>query len=137
MLRTTINGANLALNAFGGVYEYWSGSSWVHTPVALHSGCYNDNPDCLWIYRDDRMIVSARDQSFAINAWGGAGQDVRLMLTTMCSPTNPDCTWSFINGQFVSDGNPSLKWDAPNGAYDGTPVQLRSTTATTFAFASR
>ena len=87
--------------------EYFDGSSWVHTPVTLHSQCWNNNPDCPWIYQSNRMIVSVRNQSFAINAWGGAGQDVALVLTQLCTPDNPDCTWSLVDGQFVNDRYPT------------------------------
>lgn len=126
MIRADVNGTRYGLNAYGGVYEYRDGASWRHTPVTLHSQCWNNNPDCLWIYRPDRMIVSVRDQTFAINAWGGAGQDVALVLTRFCAPNNPDCTWSFVDGNFVNDRNPSLKFAAPSGGYDGSPIKLRS-----------
>jgi hypothetical protein len=126
MLRTDVNGVVYGLNAYGGAYEYCWGGGWVHTPVAIHSQCWNNNPDCLWIYRPDRMIVSYADQTLAINAWGGAGQDVQLVLTRWCTPDNPDCTWSWVGGQLVSDRNPNLKFAVPWGGFDGSPVRLRT-----------
>jgi hypothetical protein len=126
MLWTNVGGTDYAMNAFWGAYEYYDGSQWIHTTVSLHNGCASDNPDCLWIYRPDRMLASLRDPSLAINAWGGAGEGVTLVLTRWCTPDNPDCTWSFVNGRLVNDRYPWLSMSAPQGGYAGSPIKLQS-----------
>jgi hypothetical protein len=70
------------------------------------------------------MLVSARNQQLAINAWGGAANGVILRLHEACQPSNPDCTWTRRDGMYVSDSNPSLAINAWDGALHGAVLRL-------------
>ena len=39
------------------------------------------------------MILSTRNPSLALNAFGGAQNGTFVRLVNNCSPSNPDCTW--------------------------------------------
>lgn len=55
------------------------------------------------------MLVSNRDRSLAINAWGGLRDGAPLRLHNACRPDNPDCNWNYRGGQIFStqkDGVP-------------------------------
>src|SRR5271166_3293973 len=70
------------------------------------------------------MIVSDRDTTLAINAWGGAQHGTTLRLYKNCPPDNPACTWSYHNGMIISDQDPTLAINAWGGAQHGTVLRL-------------
>ena len=65
-------------------------------------------PECAWTYTSNRMLVSCRDTRLALNAWNGAKDGGELRLHQGCTPSNPDCTWTWKNGMLVSDRDPNL-----------------------------
>jgi len=73
------------------------------------SSCEPTDLNCKWLYNSsNRMLVSAANQELAINAWNGATDGGELRLHNGCTPSNPDCTWTWKNGMLVSDKNPHL-----------------------------
>src|SRR4051812_38439338 len=72
------------------------------------------------------MLRSDKDPGLSINAWGGAKHGAELRLHNACTPTNPDCTWTFRNGMIVSDRDPSLAINAWGGAQHGTQLRLHN-----------
>lgn len=116
--------SDLAVNAWGGAVA--------GADVRLSDQCTTTNPDCTWTFKRG-MLISDRDPTLAINAFQGAREGAGLKLTTICAdtpatnpncagqctPNNPDCTWTYQHGMFISDTNPSLAVNAANGAVSG------------------
>jgi hypothetical protein len=70
------------------------------------------------------MIKSDTNSALAVNAWGGAENGTALRLANNCTVSNPDCTWSYVNGMILSDRNPALAVNAYGGAKQGTVLKL-------------
>ena len=120
------SGNNFAMNALYGADE--------GTYVGLSDACNGfspGNPDCQWVYGSDHMIRSFRNQSLAVTAWDGASHGAYLRLTGSCQPWNTNCTWSYVNGRFVSDADSSLSINAWNGAGNGVLLRLHNECAST------
>lgn len=73
-----------------------------------------------------QMIVSDRDRTLGVNAWGGAVHGAPLKLNTACQANNPDCTWTYRNGMLVSDRDPRLAINAWGGAREGVLLKLHN-----------
>ena len=71
------------------------------------------------------MLVSNRDRTLAINAWGGASVGVTLRLHNACRNTNADCSWTYRGGMIYSDRDPNLVI-RPAVAKDGSHLILDS-----------
>ena len=50
------------------------------------------------------MITSVNTGGLAINAYGGAAEGTYLRMHDGCTPTNPDCTWTWDKYGLRSDG---------------------------------
>jgi hypothetical protein len=87
-------------------------------------GCSDSQPKPL--SSTQKMILSNKSPSLAINAWEGAQHGTVLRLHNKCVPSNPDCTWTYKNGMFISDKNPSLAINAWEGAQHGTVLRLHN-----------
>ena len=74
----------------------------------------------------EMMIMSDRDPSLAINAWGVAKHGTVLRLHNACELANPDCTWIYRNGMLLSSRDPSLAINAWGGAKHGTTLRLHN-----------
>ncbi len=81
---------------------------------------------CSSAFAEAKMLVSDRDPSLAINAWGGAKHGTVLRLHNQCQPSNPDCTWTYSKGMLISDRDPSLAINAWGGAKHGTVLRLHN-----------
>jgi hypothetical protein len=53
-------------------------------------------------------IETDGNPSLLVNAWGGASEGNSLKITSLCTPGNLSCSWSYVNGMIVSDGDPTL-----------------------------
>jgi hypothetical protein len=62
---------------------------------------------CTWTYRSGQF-VNDLNTSLAMNAWGGARAGAGLVATSLCSPSNPDCTWTLPHVMFSSGQNSTL-----------------------------
>ena len=111
--------------------------------LKLWSGCTKTNPQCTWSYQYG-MIVSDQDPTLAINAYGGAANLTLLRLVRVspgktitgpgdtasalpgCSPDLSDCTWTYKNGEFLSDTDPTLAMNAYGGGSEGAQIVLAS-----------
>lgn len=74
-----------------------------------------------------QLLLSSRDRSLAVNAWGGATHGGELRLHNGCRPDNPDCTWTFSGGMLISDrrgSGPPLAIMAWGGARFGAELRL-------------
>jgi hypothetical protein len=132
MITSDTNSA-LAVNAFGGAAPY--------VVLKLHDQCTDTNPDCTWTYQRG-MLVSDTDPTLAINAFGGAADGTVLKLVPICMQSanplsvtnpdcsgrctvdNPDCTWTYKGGEFLSDRDQTLALNAVGGARLGTTLGL-------------
>lgn len=70
------------------------------------------------------MIKSDTDSGLAVNAWGGAAEGTELRLHNGCTSTNPDCTWTYLDGMLLSDSDPTLAINAWGGADEGVALLL-------------
>ena len=70
------------------------------------------------------MITSDSNPGLALNAWGGAQEGTVLRLSSHCTDTNPDCTWTYQYGMLLSDADPTLAINAFGGAADGIELKL-------------
>jgi|GEM_PF-2296001 len=117
----------LAINAWGGAQHL--------ADVKLHDACPSnkDNPDCAWTAQ--RAFISSDSSSnltsamrafdgFTMNAWGGAKAGTELKLTTLCTPSNLDCTFTLHRGRMLSDHDPALAVNASGGALHGGHLKL-------------
>ncbi len=69
------------------------------------------------------MLISNRDRSLAINAWGGASAGATLRLHNACRSTNDDCNWTYRGGLIYSDRDAKLVIK-PAALRDGAPLVL-------------
>jgi hypothetical protein len=131
---TSDTNSGLAVNAFGGAAP--------NVVLKLHDQCTDGNPDCTWAYQRG-MLVSDKDPTLAINAFNGAAEGTVLKLVPICMQAttfppsatdpacagkctfdNPDCTWTYKGGEFLSDRDPTLAINAVGGARVGTTLGL-------------
>lgn len=81
--------------------------------------------------RGGGLLLSNRDRSLAINAWGGAQNGTVLRLHNGCRQENPDCTWTFKSGMLYSDRNPALNIVVWGGVASGAEIRLATGCQTT------
>lgn len=70
------------------------------------------------------MIKSDNNSNLAVNAFNGAAEGTVLKLSSACTATNPDCTFTYINGMLLSDRDPTLAVNAWQGATEGATLVL-------------
>lgn len=71
------------------------------------------------------LLISSRDPSLAINAWGGTRNGAGLRLHNGCRADNADCAWTYRGGLLISDGSPGLAIKAVS-VTDGAALVLAS-----------
>ncbi len=107
--------------------------------LKIGSGCTDTNPNCTWTYQRG-MLVSDADPTLAIAGLtnGGVGPltlqpagletsdptliGERLGRTIVCTPANPDCTWTWSAGEFLNDRDHSLAMNAHGGPIVNYPL---------------
>ena len=82
---------------------------------ATRSQAADDNSQAAARVRLGKMLLSNGDPGLAINAWGGAKHGTVLRLYRGCLPSNPDCTWTYLNGMLISDSDATLAINAWGG----------------------
>jgi hypothetical protein len=105
--------------------------------LQLSSGCTLTNPNCTWTYQRG-LIISDADPTLAIAGIGNAVGPVTLQpaglvgstnqanstlgRTIVCTPSNPDCTWTYQNGEFLNDHYPNLALNGHGGSVANFPI---------------
>jgi len=54
------------------------------------------------------QLVSNRDRSLAVTAWGGLAAGATLRLHNACRYGSAECTWVFLGGQLFAERDPNL-----------------------------
>ena len=73
-------------------------------------------------------ILSDRDPSYGLNAYGGAHDGGPVQLWQGCGRDNPDCRWSYRAGMLLSASDPSLAVRG-GGDWEGLTLSATCTTA--------
>jgi hypothetical protein len=96
--------------------------------------CTVAKPECTWTFQRG-MIVSDADPTLAIMRRGSSAAGWNLRLRTAayandpartfdCTPSNPECTWTYKLGQFELNADRKYHLNARGGAIDQADVGL-------------
>lgn len=119
---------NLAVNAYGGNHH--------GAPLKLVNNCTPFLDGCAWNHyystpgwfgtgNPIAIYLNIGNDTFQVNAYGGAKHKTELKVVNNCPYANTDCTWRHhISGMVTSETNPVLAWNAYGGAYVGAKVTL-------------
>lgn len=86
--------------------------------------CTPANANCTWTYSKGQFLLDADNQTYALNARGGAtqGADVGLGVVGTgngtCNTSNSSCMWTLPNVMLTTDRDAALPINAHGGAID-------------------